>query len=454
MTIQSFQTDIVQRPGPAIDMKQRLSAFKVFRAALTPDDPLPEQIKKPDLVTMKPVNVKLVQTTTPKKKKKKKKRKKRKRKRKKKVKKTQAPPAEPDYEPGYPVRNTVNDFKTQAVAEEIHKHDRLVVDGMAYMRDLSMEDMEKFRPKPEQIHKRKLCINIAACNRRIPYIDTAMMTLMTGQSPERLNTYAQVNLLNTERRREYMHFDRMRNHLAKLPFVEIYNFSAIDEPHAEYSFRVQFLLDIIHGLKICLESGLKWCLMMEEDAVFPRNFIDDLDKFVIQPMETKRDEISVISLYAYYNQVWLGPKRLVLPEYSRYDYKTDRAMGNMERKSKNLPRYSPFFQVKPVDYPYGTVALLYPIETVEKLIPYLEKQSKKPTTDADVMINKNINFPAFMEKPRLQVEPSLINHIGFYSRRMKDVTKRGIFAQLNTDARFQQDAQDEIEVHVSRLRPK
>ncbi|CAB9511751.1 expressed unknown protein [Seminavis robusta] len=40
---------------------------------------------------------------------------------------------------------------------------------------------------------------------------------------------------------------------------------------------------------------------------------------------------------------------------------------------------------------------------------------------------------------RQQVEPSLVNHIGYYSERML-VTENGRFSQLNTDVRFMLDA--------------
>lgn len=356
--------------------------------------------------------------------------------------KQKKPKAKINYEPGFPRRSTVEDFATRAVEMEVQKHDRLIVEGMAYMKDLTEEKLKPFQGKPQQQATRKLCINISVCNRRIPYIDAAMMTLMTGQSPDRLNSYAQVNLLNTERRKEFVNFDRMKIDFPKIPFVNIYNLSASDTGEI-YEFRKQFLLDMIQSLKICYDTKLPWCLTMEEDAVFPPNFIDQLEKFVIAPMEKERDEISVISLYAYYNQVWSGPRRLVLPEYSRGMYEQERARTKKEREALGLPDPPENFKVSEFDYPYGTVALLYPRHAVEKLIPYLEKFVEGEKFDADVLINSKGKFPKYMGFKRRHVQPSLINHIGFYSRRMKDVTDRGIFSQLNTDVRFQVAAADD-----------
>ena len=55
-------------------------------------------------------------------------------------------------------------------------------------------------------------------------------------------------------------------------------------------------------------------------------------------------------------------------------------------------------------------------------------------------MNSNEYFPKVVGIPRLSVEPSLVNHIGYYSERMANVKSRGMFSQLNTDSRFMFDA--------------
>ena len=79
---------------------------------------------------------------------------------------------------------------------------------------------------------------------------------------------------------------------------------------------------------------------------------------------------------------------------------------------------------------------MYPIQVVRKLVQYLEDQADNPITDADVYINKRAYFRNHTGVIRRQVEPSMVNHIGYYSERMRKRTDRGIFSQLNTDVRF------------------
>lgn len=331
-----------------------------------------------------------------------------------------------DYEPGFPKRSRIYDFETMAVEKEMRKHDRVIVQGMAYMNYISADALETFQVK--QKDSRKICLNLLASNNRIPYIDACIMSLMAGQSPTSLNEYMKVNLIYTERREGYVEYPHMKDKLAKLPFVEFYNLSSTPP---------SFNRDYIFALRLCLESDLPWCLIVEEDAIFPRHFVEYVEKFVIEPLQDRMDELSVVSLYSEYN---FGPTRLDLPQYSRHEYDKDRAKGNAERKKLNLGKYDPSFEVRRKDRDRDVVALLYPMQAVEKLITYIEE---KANTDVEYLINNANEFPHYMGSPRFQVEPSLINHIGFYGRPMRDaVTKRGKFPSLSTDVRFQFDAQD------------
>jgi hypothetical protein len=233
----------------------------------------------------------------------------------------------------------------------------------------------------------------------------------------------------------------MRFKLAKLPFVTHYNFSALDTEEksspASADFRYQLILDTIRCLKICLTHGLQWCLIMEEDSVVSSDFFESLDKFVILPYENRTNELSVISLYSYYTLVWGGPTRLVLPEYSMSNYPTDRAKLNSERMAMGLPPYSPQYNVSEKIYSSGAVVLILPLSVVKELVHYLETIGLKSDLDADVLMNRE--FPKFLKRPRRHVDPSLVNHIGFYSERMAQDQSRGNFSQLNTDSRFMFD---------------
>ena len=80
--------------------------------------------------------------------------------------------------------------------------------------------------------------------------------------------------------------------------------------------------------------------------------------------------------------------------------------------------------------------MLYTQESAAKLSGLLREQGYHPTIDADLLINKKIHFPRLMNASRKQVEPSLVNHIGFYSSHNSPKAEaRANFDQLNTDVR-------------------
>ena len=216
----------------------------------------------------------------------------------------------------------------------------------------------------------------------------------------------------------------------------------------DLDFREQFISDQLSGLNICIDSNLPYCLMMEEDAVVPVDFVETLLEQVIEPLEldgvlngdSGKGEISLISLYAYHNLVFFGDARLHYASYSRGAYNEERSKSNTEREAEGLPPYQAKYKVKNEDYMYGTVAMLYTRESALKLVTYLRMVGVDPHHNADEFMNANHYFPRYIGFPRKDVEPSLVNHIGFYSERTADVKAMGMFSQLNTDARFTFDA--------------
>lgn len=54
------------------------------------------------------------------------------------------------------------------------------------------------------------------------------------------------------------------------------------------------------------------------------------------------------------------------------------------------------------------------------MLPSNERPRPHPTGSAvDNLLNMDNRFPAYARAPRLQVEPSLVNHLGFYTSRTK-----------------------------------
>ena len=354
----------------------------------------------------------------------------------------------------YPRSSHIMDYYTSATELEIEKHDRLIVQGMVFMKEkmLRQETIDQYTPTPEQKKKQFVCVNIYLCNRSVPYINSLLMSLLSHSSTQHVQTFletAQVRMLNTEKRPGKTDFPYMGKVISGLPFVhKVHHVNYPDEIYqskSDLDFREQFISDQISGLNICIESGLPYCIMMEEDAVVPVDFASLLLEHVINPLE--KDEIlnrkgsgqvSLISLYSYYNLVHFGEERLHYSSYAKRRYQQERAKSNAERYSQGLPPYQSNYTVKEKVYKYGTVAILYTRDSALKLVDYLRSVGVEPIHNADEFINAEEYFPQVMKIPRRHVEPSMVNHIGYYSERMGSGDT--MFSQLNTDVRFNFDA--------------
>jgi hypothetical protein len=347
----------------------------------------------------------------------------------------------------FPKKSRVDDFATAAMEAEIRKHDRLVVHGMAYVNSLTPAELKRWIPKPDK--KPKLCINVNVVNRDVPYVDAFVMTLMESSShdPSRLTSYAEMNFINTEHRIKRQSFEHLHQTLSKLPFFNIHNLSTFtpvpgqqlkqNETKAMAQYRKQWMADYIAGLNICLQSNLTWCLMIESDTVVPINFIDYLDEFVIQP-EGEKPSGAMISLFSFYNANDIHKNSIDDKNYSEHQYEHDRAKSNMERYAAHEDLYRANFTVKETKFGYGAVAMLYTRDVVKKLVDFLKKNVENPIDYADVLLN--VHFPLRSNVPRRQIDPSLVNHIGYYSDRMRRYHNNVTFPIMVTDVRFQFDA--------------
>jgi len=358
-----------------------------------------------------------------------------------------------------------------------------------------------------------VCINIHICRRRVPYLNSLLMTLMSHDDPSDLVNTTRINLLNTEKRP--IHRDSFSKYVRKgpslLPFVhdtyDIFEPADIyegrralgsnrsigggddDGGNEELDFRETFLSDQISSLTICLESGLSWCLLLEEDAILPVNFARRLVGEVIPALENGEGEgeeddgsasasgngnkgienVGVVSLYSYHNLVYFGENRLHYPEYAKMRYEEERAkLYSEERQPPPQPpqpqQQPPQQQLKQTtetendhkkndkkstnattrlnDYKYGTVAMLYTRNGASEMKAYLESVGVNPIHNADEFMNDARYFPTVSGRPRRETVPALANHIGFYSERMAEDgdDNNGSFSlaisQMNTDVRF------------------
>lgn len=365
-------------------------------------------------------------------------------------------------EPGYPKRTHLFAYDTSAVEREIEKHDRILVQSIYFMETYDFNALRKSITHEEEKRKehqmeKKVCINIYLGNRKIPYIKALMMGLLSYSSQEnqkRLNM-AEIRLLNTEKREGKMDFGYLKDTLSKLPFIhKVHNITYWDEIYKhklkelkelkdeKTIWKYHFLSDQISGLKICLESGLPYCLMMEEDAMVPVDFMLHLDEQVLKPLESSgminkdgTGSISILSLYAYFNKAHNTWKKIRFPLYTKKYYYNDVSHMNSERYSRKFPPHQNKFEITEDDHMYGTVAMLYTRDSAKKLVKYLQKVGVDPEHNADEYMNRDIYFPAEVGIPRKHVQPSLVNHIGYYSERLSKMDDN-VLNNLNTDVRF------------------
>lgn len=310
----------------------------------------------------------------------------------------------------YPKKSIVSDFITEAVEREVQKHDRLVVQGMSFILKLTPDDMALWKPVPSDTTQRIVCVNIFMKDRPIPYVDPLLMSLMIGQTPERLNSYFRINALNVERDPNRMAFPHLRETISQLPFIAMYNFS-----QAQGRFE-----DTVRSLEICLESTLPWCLLLDDDYIVPKGFVDQIEEFVIGRIPTGSREPVVVSLFS--------PSTHALWDYEQY--KREVAISNAERRVYALPLYEPHFKMMRTNakVPENGSGLFYSRRGVQVMLEYL----KNPAADRGKSIGAHVEhvFPK-----HFQLEPSLVNHIGIYTDESKPK-----FDHMNTDIRFQFDA--------------
>ena len=170
---------------------------------------------------------------------------------------------------------------------------------------------------------------------------------------------------------------------------------------------------------------------MEDDALPSTNFIHLLDTFVVRPWQAGKIRASSVTLYSYHSHSW-SKHRLDNQEYVYGGkYEEERSFRTeAEYRLHGRKKFPPHFRVRRSGIEWGAVANMFTLNMAVKLRDYL-LQVKNEETPIDVLISRD--FSRFVGQPRQQVEPSLVNHIGFYSERRDQVSF------VNSDVRFQID---------------
>ncbi len=409
------------------------------------------------------------------------------------------------YEPGYPKISRTHYFPTRATEKEMAKHDRYLVHGILYTDMLNddyigkhwnitkINDHLRSNSSSNNNNAKKVCMNILMKNRSQPYINALVMSLMMSHEDDesansdleeeeikmineygkghQLLSYVELNLFDTERRSDYMEYDRQRQKILSLPFLNVHRpYSSNDAKSKQgndvkqknFMKRLNKIDDYLHAAKQCVQSNLQYCLIMEEYTIVPINFLQSLKDFVISTIEEEKlmdggenndSHMSMLSLFSVLDTKTQSIMKIHDVNYSREWYDYHRGKLNSERKSMEMEEYEAEYELfvdsdGVIDGGYNT-AMLFLMSTVEKkLIPMLEsmkhrgKISRSVNDDSSKQhFDLEKEFATYSKSKIYQLVPSLINRIGFYDEDYGDAAfdsedeRLGISNWL-TDPRF------------------
>lgn len=355
------------------------------------------------------------------------------------------------YEYGYPKVSRIHAFPTYASEMEMTLHDRYLVHGMLYTNMLNTVYLERHWSLKDT-KSRNVCLNIFVKNRSLPYINVLIMSLMRSHESseeqfdendmvlpggKELLEQVSINIINTERRVDRLSYDQIRRKVIELPFLNFHSTEKKSVTAEEWrkSNRLDKIDDFISSAMICSKHKFKWCLIVEEYAIFPKDFLPSLQDFVLAPLDTLLSNenatavLSLISLFSRYDSQDGKLLDVANVKYSKQSYERDRGKLNSERKGKGLASDERDYKIFTHENHTGlNCALLFYTEVVDtKLIPFLQLAKKKEeerlwhnhlnyltSYDGERLLDLEVEFPHYTNVARKQVEPSLINRIGFY----------------------------------------
>ena len=383
-----------------------------------------------------------------------------------------------------PVESMIPNFPNQVVEKEVTKHDRLVVDSLAFVNSFHSAqkylDLIQQRKQPQQsdsasvsghllkkqLHvprtssvssSEPLTLVFLTVNRAVPYIAVALASLIRGHAPETFVERLNVHVCNLEKRSDRIHtfhqFDTLKE---RFPFI---TFHSWNEKYPELKsvrgydvFMEEQRRDYVKALKICKEAAGPWCQIYEDDTLFPTRFAQKFDKIagskdVLESaglggsgktIQIQKSKLLMIKLYNPYNDPLSKERNLYSEMYEQEAYDSDRAITAVEARDKGRSpdetKYS--FQISLSGY--GIVSNAYPLTSVEPLIEYLETEMFQLGHPTDTSIN--FSFPMRSKKKVLEITPSLVNHIAFYSENQDYKGQGAVLSKsISTDVRFNID---------------
>ena len=363
------------------------------------------------------------------------------------------------FDDGYrsPVESMLPHF-ANAVEQEMIKHDRLVVDSLAYLTSFNsaQEYTELIKSQPENQSSKKITIVILTVNRAVPYIAVTLASLIRGHSKEAFAEKLNVHVCNLEKRpdriKTYYLFQTLRERFGG--FVGFHSWN--EKYHELSSIKSRGILymeeqrrDYIKALTMCKDAGSKWCVILEDDTVFPVRFSEKFHRYVnADELRCERagghngtsvvdfNNVMMVKLYAPFNAYKSG-KSLSSKEYGRAGegYDKDRAIDVVEAKENGESVKEVKYSLKLSAAGYGIVSNAYPAHILDPMIDYLMNTKFQQGQPTDTAIN--FSFLLYSRKIILETNPSLVNHVGHYSENQNGGASVG--KALSTDVRFQID---------------
>ena len=334
-----------------------------------------------------------------------------------------------------PVASMLSDFPNRAIEREVRRHDRYVVDGLAFINTIkgfTVSNATVPMDKP-------FTVVILTRNRAVPYIAVLLSMLLRGHAPRMFRLMLDIHVINVERRKgkeRYHLFDAMER-----KFSQLMTFHRWTEPYGEIEDSVQNdsdqdrgkwfddnqRLDYIRALELCQSVVSKWCLVLQDDALPVDNFVGNLQHYIDRQTyvvkgnngteEIALENVGMIKLFSAYNCGEADNERaLRRKEYAETQYHAD-------IEQTKIRKFAHRFSTTP---PCGALAEAFPSTVLTKVASYLEAQEGQ----VDKLF-QNFATTGHNNLTVLELSQTMVNHIGFVSE-----VNGGDFDEISTDVRF------------------
>ena len=190
----------------------------------------------------------------------------------------------------------LSDFPNGAIEREMRRHDRYVVDGLAFVNTIKGFKVSGGAKNATgtAISGRPYTLVILTRNRAVPYVAVLIAMLLRGHEPREFRLMLDIHVVNVERRRgkkeRYHLFDSMERKFSQLvafhswtdPYPELGDMPPNDDGKgSEKWFDDNERLDYIRSLGICQSAELsKWCIVLQDDALPIDNFVGNIQHYI------------------------------------------------------------------------------------------------------------------------------------------------------------------------------